>query len=62
MVAALATSREQQQRLVADASHELRTPLTTLRTNVEHLQRAPDLPESSSGRSCCATSRSRAAS
>ena len=44
MVAALATSREQQQRLVADASHELRTPLTTLRTNVEHLQRAPDLP------------------
>ena len=37
MVAALATSREQQQRLVADASHELRTPLTTLRTNVEHL-------------------------
>ena len=44
MVAALATSRDQQQRLVADASHELRTPLTTLRTNVEHLQRAPDLP------------------
>ena len=29
---------------MADASHELRTPLTTLRTNVEHLQRAPDLP------------------
>ena len=44
MMAALATSREQQQRLVTDASHELRTPLTTLRTNVEHLQRAPDLP------------------
>jgi two-component system sensor histidine kinase MprB len=44
MVTALATSREQQQRLVTDASHELRTPLTTLRTNVEHLRRAPDLP------------------
>jgi two-component system sensor histidine kinase MprB len=44
MMAALATSQEQQQRLVTDASHELRTPLTTLRTNVEHLQRAPDLP------------------
>ncbi len=45
MMGALATSREQQQRLVMDASHELRTPLTTLRTNVELLQRAPDLPE-----------------
>jgi two-component system sensor histidine kinase MprB len=44
MVGALATSREQQQRLVADASHELRTPLTTLRTNVELLRRAPALP------------------
>jgi two-component system sensor histidine kinase MprB len=46
MVGALATSRAQQQRLVQDASHELRTPLTTLRTNVELLRRAPDLPES----------------
>ena len=45
MVGALATSRAQQQRLVQDASHELRTPLTTLRTNVELLQRAPDLPD-----------------
>ena len=45
MVAALATSRDQQQRLVADANHELRTPLTTLRTNVELLRRAPGLPE-----------------
>ncbi len=45
MVGALATSRAQQQRLVEDASHELRTPLTTLRTNVELLRRAPDLPE-----------------
>jgi len=44
MLAALATSREQQQRLVTDASHELRTPLTSLRTNVELLQRAESLP------------------
>lgn len=44
MLAALATSREQQHRLVTDASHELRTPLTSLRTNVELLARAPDLP------------------
>lgn len=38
MVAALATSRHQQHRLVQDASHELRTPLTSLRTNVEVLE------------------------
>jgi two-component system sensor histidine kinase MprB len=44
MLAALARSREQQQRLVTDAGHELRTPLTSLRTNVELLARAPDLP------------------
>ncbi len=44
MLTALATSREQQHRLVTDASHELRTPLTSLRTNVELLQRAVDLP------------------
>ena len=44
MLAALATSREQQQRLITDASHELRTPLTSLRTNVELLQRAKALP------------------
>jgi two-component system sensor histidine kinase MprB len=43
MLGALATSREQQRRLVMDASHELRTPLTSLRTNVELLRRAPDL-------------------
>lgn len=38
MIGALATSREQQRRLVMDASHELRTPLTSLRTNLEVLQ------------------------
>ena len=37
MMRGLASSREQQRRLVADASHELRTPLTALRTNVELL-------------------------
>jgi two-component system sensor histidine kinase MprB len=40
MLAALGSSRAQQQRLVMDASHELRTPLTALRTNIELLQRA----------------------
>ena len=42
MLATLARSREQQQRLVQDAGHELRTPLTSLRTNiavVENLER-----------------------
>src|SRR5205823_3245067 len=43
MLSALATSRDQQRRLVADASHELRTPLTALRTNIEFLQRAGSL-------------------
>ena len=43
MIRALATSREQQTRLIADASHELRTPLTSLRTNAELLQRARNL-------------------
>jgi two-component system sensor histidine kinase MprB len=37
LVSSLATSRERQRRLIADASHELRTPLTSLRTNVELL-------------------------
>lgn len=44
MLAALGRSREQQQQLVQDAGHELRTPLTSLRTNVETLQRYPELP------------------
>jgi two-component system sensor histidine kinase MprB len=37
MLGAVAASRDQQRRLVADAGHELRTPLTSLRTNVELL-------------------------
>ena len=45
MLAALEQSRESQRRLVADASHELRTPLTSIRTNIEVLGRARDLPE-----------------
>ena len=44
MLAALATSRRQQHRLVMDASHELRTPLTSLRTNVDLLRRSDELP------------------
>lgn len=39
MLAALRTSRVQQQRLVRDAGHELRTPLTSVRSNVELLRR-----------------------
>ena len=45
MLAALGSSRAQQQRLVMDASHELRTPLTALRTNIELLQRASTLDD-----------------
>jgi two-component system sensor histidine kinase MprB len=45
MLAALQTSRRQQQQLVMDASHELRTPLTTLRANIDLLARARDLPD-----------------
>mgnify|MGYP000518823442 CR=1 FL=1 len=48
MVRSLASSRERQRRLIADASHELRTPLTSLRTNVELLvadERSGMLPE-----------------
>jgi two-component system sensor histidine kinase MprB len=37
MLSSLASSRERQQQLIADASHELRTPLTSLRTNIELL-------------------------
>ncbi|MEM9203109.1 MAG: HAMP domain-containing sensor histidine kinase [Actinomycetota bacterium] len=42
MTDALATSREQQRRLVMDAGHELRTPLTSIRANVEFLDRIGD--------------------
>ena len=45
MLGALDDSVRAQTQLVADASHELRTPLTSLRTNVEVLQRADELPE-----------------
>ncbi|MDO5067323.1 MAG: HAMP domain-containing sensor histidine kinase [Propionibacteriaceae bacterium] len=37
MLKSLATSREQQRQLIADAGHELRTPLTSMRTNIELL-------------------------
>lgn len=39
MVTSLRQSREQQQRLVADAGHEFRTPLTALVTNIDTLLR-----------------------
>jgi two-component system sensor histidine kinase MprB len=44
MLDALSESLAQQRQLVADASHELRTPLATVRTNVEVLARADELP------------------
>jgi two-component system, OmpR family, sensor histidine kinase MprB len=44
MLAALEESARTQRRFVADASHELRTPLTSLRTNIEVLARADDMP------------------
>ena len=43
MLGALASSRDAQRQLVADASHELRTPLTSIRANVELLERAGDM-------------------
>ena len=45
MLGALATSRDDQRRLVEDAGHELRTPLTSVRTNLAVLRRHPDLDE-----------------
>lgn len=42
MTSALASSRELQQQLIADAGHELRTPLTSLRTNIELLGRSEE--------------------
>jgi two-component system sensor histidine kinase MprB len=43
MLGALASSREQQRRLVQDAGHELRTPITSIRTNLDVIRRHPDL-------------------
>ncbi|MFB7321381.1 sensor histidine kinase [Streptomyces sp. NPDC056190] len=40
MTEALATSRDRQQQLIADAGHELRTPLTSLRANIQLLIRS----------------------
>lgn len=45
MLAALDRSLATQRQLVADASHELRTPLTSIRTNIEVLAKATDLPD-----------------
>lgn len=42
MTTALASSRDMQQQLIADAGHELRTPLTSLRTNIELLTRSEE--------------------
>ncbi|WP_406529821.1 HAMP domain-containing protein, partial [Streptomyces sp. I8-5] len=42
MTESLASSRDRQAQLIADAGHELRTPLTSLRTNVELLARSDD--------------------
>lgn len=44
MTASLASSRDLQQQLIADAGHELRTPLTSLRTNISLLRRIDELP------------------
>jgi two-component system sensor histidine kinase MprB len=44
MLAALEGARAAQRQLVADASHELRTPLTAVRTSIEALAGAPQLP------------------
>ncbi|MBT3154503.1 HAMP domain-containing histidine kinase [Streptomyces sp. CHD11] len=42
MTSALASSRDLQQQLIADAGHELRTPLTSLRTNIELFSRSEE--------------------
>jgi two-component system sensor histidine kinase MprB len=44
MLESLDTAAQRQSQLVQDASHELRTPLTSLRTNIEVLARAGELP------------------
>ncbi|HNV10248.1 MAG TPA: ATP-binding protein [Propionibacteriaceae bacterium] len=48
MLNSLASSRDRQRRLIADAGHELRTPLTSMRTNIELLvadEKSGMLPE-----------------
>jgi two-component system, OmpR family, sensor histidine kinase MprB len=50
MLEALDQSLRTQRQLVGDASHELRTPLASLRTNIEVLQRSPNLAEPDRGR------------
>ena len=45
MLLALARSKDEQRRLVQDAGHELRTPLTSLRTNLDVLERYPELAD-----------------
>ena len=47
MLAELARSRDDQQRLLQNAGHELRTPLTSLRTNVSVLRRFDELSPAS---------------
>ena len=54
MLEALALSRAQQHRLVADAGHELRTPLTSIRTNIELLARAEPAAASAEADGVCA--------
>ena len=55
MLAALDGARAAQRQLVADASHELRTPLTAVRTSIEALAGAPDLPAHERARVLAAT-------
>jgi two-component system sensor histidine kinase MprB len=57
LLGALRRSRDAQRQLVADASHELRTPLTSVRTNVELLARARDLPPAERDRVLAASRR-----
>jgi two-component system sensor histidine kinase MprB len=47
MLGRLASSKDDQRRLVQDAGHELRTPLTSLRTNIAALPRLDQLPPES---------------
>ena len=47
MLGRLASSKDDQRRLVQDAGHELRTPLTSLRTNIAALPRLDQLPPDS---------------